>query len=384
MPTKAASSSWNVAIGGLQILVQPERLPAGVADRVAVAPDLEGLSRLGREPAGGLDRLDVDRGLLAQAELDRLRDAGHARVARARMNLVDDPLELLELRAEDDLLLGREPGRQRPAVDLAQVLEAEEPLDDLLDPDVHAKLPSVVGDERTYPFCGSVEKRVTSRSARSSGRGGPRYGRSGRARGSRTAGAARRARRFLGVADHLERDRLRPDVDDVGAEDGRDLHHAGPGLARLGRDLDQGELALDPFAPGQVRDLDHVDQLVELLDHLLDLAVVAADDERDPARPLLLGRTDREGLDVEAPAAEEARDPREDAGLVLDQDRERVPLHSWPPIISLIAAPAGTMGKTFSSRSTRTSTTNGPSWSRAASRAARTSAGSVTRTPSIP
>ena len=73
-----------------------------------------------------------------------------------------------------------------------------------------------------------------------------------------------------------------------------------------------------------VADLDHVDELVKLLGHLVDRVDGAVERERDPRDVGILGRADRERVDVEPAAAEQARDPGEHAGLVLDQQREDV------------------------------------------------------------
>ena len=61
---------------------------------------------------------------------------------------------------------------------------------------------------------------------------------------------------------------------------------------------------------------------------------------RDSLR--VFAEPDGQALDVEAAAREEPGDPREHAGLVLDEDGEGVlhdflPLRLWPPIISVIS-----------------------------------------------
>ena len=67
---------------------------------------------------------------------------------------------------------------------------------------------------------------------------------------------------------------------------GRHVHHLGPedvrrcagsprGAGRLGVDPEQEHLALHVVLLGEVGHLDDVDQLVELLDHLLDDELVA-------------------------------------------------------------------------------------------------------------
>ena len=74
---------------------------------------------------------------------------------------------------------------------------------------------------------------------------------------------------------------------------------------------------------GQVLDLEHVDEPVELLGHLLDGEVVAAQRDGHAADVGPLGVADRERLDVEVARAHEARDAVEDAGPVVDDDHQR-------------------------------------------------------------
>src|SRR5207248_2245294 len=73
-----------------------------------------------------------------------------------------------------------------------------------------------------------------------------------------------------------------------------------------------------------VADLEHVDELVKLLRHLVDRVDGAVDGERDPRDVRVVGGAHGEGVDVEAAAAEQAGDARQHAGLVLDQEREHV------------------------------------------------------------
>ena len=105
---------------------------------------------------------------------------------------------------------------------------------------------------------------------------------------------------------------------------------------------------------------------MELLGDLVDRVDRAVERERDPRDVGILGRADRERVDIEAAAAEEAGDPGEDARAVLDQQREDVlapgelaadlevleanecpgcPAASLTqPTMSLAAAPAGIIG----------------------------------------
>ena len=97
-------------------------------------------------------------------------------------------------------------------------------------------------------------------------------------------------------------------------------HVAARGL--VGAHLDQQQLALHGLLLLQLDDLEDVDQLVELLGDLLERGALDAHQDRDARDLLVLGRADRERLDVEAAPAEQARDPGEHAGLVLDQHRQ--------------------------------------------------------------
>ena len=124
-------------------------------------------------------------------------------------------------------------------------------------------------------------------------------------------------------AGDLDRQRAARDVDDLGLEDLGELHDLGAALDR-GVDPEQRHLAGDRRVGLHVADLDHVDELVKLLGHLVDRVHGAVEGERDPRDVGVLGRADRERVDVEAAAAEQAGDPRQDAGLVLDQQREDV------------------------------------------------------------
>ena len=83
----------------------------------------------------------------------------------------------------------------------------------------------------------------------------------------------------------------------------------------------------------ELGDLHHVDQLVELLDHLLERRRLDVDDDRDPAEALVLGGRDGQREDVEAAPGEQPGDAGEHAGLVLDEHRQDVVLDSRPSLI---------------------------------------------------
>src|SRR4029450_9744731 len=100
------------------------------------------------------------------------------------------------------------------------------------------------------------------------------------------------------------------------------------------------------------------------------------DDDRHPRQARRLGRPDRERVDVESARGEQPGDPAQHARLVPHEDPDRVQrpvavAHtigasagsvvcsalSGPRMMSSFDAPAGTIGKTISLRSPRTSNT---------------------------
>ena len=70
--------------------------------------------------------------------------------------------------------------------------------------------------------------------------------------------------------------------------------------------------------------LQHVHQLVELLDDLLDGRVVAARDDRHAAGVGVVGGADVESVDVVAAPAEQSGDAREHAEFIFHQHRDCV------------------------------------------------------------
>src|SRR5205814_10260110 len=152
---------------------------------------------------------------------------------------------------------------------------------------------------------------------------------------------------------------------------------------------------------------DDVDQLVELLRHLLDDELVAGDHDRHAGDAGIERLAHRQALDVVAAGREQPGHPRQHAELVLDQHRDRVlaglgavGAHQKPvcdfsafsrvsreggaKIMSVLAPPAGTMGNTHSSLSTMTSRITGAGVLSIFSMAGTTSAGLVTRRPTQP
>ena len=125
----------------------------------------------------------------------------------------------------------------------------------------------------------------------------------------------------------------------------------------LGLDLDQEELTLDRRIRLDLEDVDHVNQLVQLLDDLLNGVPCAIDTNRDDRSIYALRRSDGKALNVEAAPREQTADARQYAWSVLDQDAQCVVswcCHQTPSstqslsqtwsIISWDAAPAGTIG----------------------------------------
>src|SRR5882724_2172510 len=173
------------------------------------------------------------------------------------------------------------------------------------------------------------------------------------------------------TAGRLDRHRVECHVDHVRAEEPDRLEHLRPAVG-VRADLDQHELALHRLRRLELNDLDDVDQLVELLRHLLKRVLLAVHHDGHPGDLRVLGRSDRERLDVEAAPGEQAGDPDQDARFVLDQDREGVLLahksvtsHSGAMsracLMSSLLVPAATIGQTIASLCTMKSTTTG--WS---------------------
>src|SRR4029453_9468566 len=83
--------------------------------------------------------------------------------------------------------------------------------------------------------------------------------------------------------------------------------------ARIGRDADECELALDSLAGLERRDAQDVHEVVHLLLDLLELAGRAVDREHDAGDVVPLGRPDGEALDVEPAPRETVRNAGERA-----------------------------------------------------------------------
>src|SRR3954469_1192167 len=181
---------------------------------------------------------------------------------------------------------------------------------------------------------------------------------------------------LVGGAGGLESHRVGVDVDDAGAEQLRRLQHL-RAVRQRGADLDEQQLALHRGALLELDDLDHLDELVQLLGDLLERRGLRVGDDRHAREVRVLRRAHGEGLDVEPAAAEQGRDAGQDTGLVLHEDRERMASHGVGPPqtwsspktgrtsradrMSLLLAPAATMGQTWASWPTTKSMTTGAS-----------------------
>src|SRR5690606_31018298 len=177
----------------------------------------------------------------------------------------------------------------------------------------------------------------------------------------------------------LDGDGLRGDVHGLGAEQLHDLDDLGARLV-VRAHLHQNEFALNRLSGLELDDLQHVDELVELLGDLLQGQVLDVHHDGDTGDLRVLGDTDGERVDVEAAAGEQGGDPGEDAGSVLHMDGARVlghgvwlfpaPSSSLSPksgrtslaaMISSLEVPAATIGQTMASSWTMKSTTTGRS-----------------------
>jgi len=125
-------------------------------------------------------------------------------------------------------------------------------------------------------------------------------------------------------------------------------------------DLDQQQLAVDEILSGHIGDTDDVDQLVELFVDLFDDPVIADYDQGDAGSALLYRLAGDDALNIVAAGAEEPDDARHHPGAVLHFQIDDMSHQAIPLSISFNPAPAGTIGKTFSSSLIMNSTMAGP------------------------
>src|SRR5271163_501860 len=157
---------------------------------------------------------------------------------------------------------------------------------------------------------------------------------------------------------------------------------------------------------GQIVDLAHRHEARKLRLDLFDDHPRPRGDHGDPRQTVgTIDLGDGQAVDIITAPGEETDNTRQNARLVVDQDRNRVALDighypytstmpssetgfvassSGPSSISLCAAPEGIIGKQFSNSSTATSTTPAPGVSIIKRIASSSSAGSVTRSPLAP
>src|SRR5215471_15649034 len=145
--------------------------------------------------------------------------------------------------------------------------------------------------------------------------------------------------------------------------------------------IDEHHLALEMGAAGEIFYMQHTHQLVDLLDDLLDGAIVAGGDEGDAGDGGIKRLGHGEALNVVAARTEQADDAGEFAVVVLNHDGKCV---SHSSTMSAMPPPGGTMGKTFSSTSTMISITTTPGVERPFSRTACSSDGWRARRPVAP
>ena len=81
-------------------------------------------------------------------------------------------------------------------------------------------------------------------------------------------------------------------VDDASAEVLRDLPQLDPIVRRRDPNLEQHELAVNELRLGVIDDLDHVDEFLQLLLHLLDRHILARDRKGRARHPRRFGLRD--------------------------------------------------------------------------------------------
>src|SRR5207247_3832598 len=104
-------------------------------------------------------------------------------------------------------------------------------------------------------------------------------------------------------------------IHDLGSENICNLHDFSARF-RVHRNFDQYQLAVHIFALAEINHLQHVHQLVELLDDLFQRRVVTARHDGHARRAGVLRRRDVERVDVVTASAEQSGDAREETELV--------------------------------------------------------------------
>ena len=121
-----------------------------------------------------------------------------------------------------------------------------------------------------------------------------------------------------------------------------------PHLRSGGADLDHGQFVADKRRVVQVHHLDHVDELGQLLDGLVQLVpVLYGHHDVDPGHVPFFRIAGIDELDIDGPAADESGYMGQDPGLVVGQDGQMLSDHGWSPPVTTISSsffPPGTMG----------------------------------------
>src|SRR5579859_160831 len=150
---------------------------------------------------------------------------------------------------------------------------------------------------------------------------------------------------FDGRPGHFDHQRRAGDIDDSGPIDVGNLHDFGALWRRFARDFDQRELALEARVFGQVTDLAHLNDFVELLGDLLDGTAGAVDDHGQAHDADLVGAPDAQAFDGKRALAEQTQDPIEDHWALFDGGYQGVFAHRSLASFALGPAPASTRSR---------------------------------------
>ena len=123
----------------------------------------------------------------------------------------------------------------------------------------------------------------------------------------------------------LDDDGIRCDVQDAALVQLDDLSTSAR-LWFVARTLMSASSCSTTRSVGDVLDLEHIDQPVQLLGHLLHGEVIAPEGDGHAADARPLGVPHGQRLDVEVARAGQARDPVEDTRPVIDQHHDGMPM----------------------------------------------------------
>ena len=126
-------------------------------------------------------------------------------------------------------------------------------------------------------------------------------------------------------AGRFDGQRLRVHVDHAHTEQTHNLEHVGT-VGFVGADLDEHKFAFDRVVRIQLDDLQHMQQLVELLDNLLQRYRLDIGRHRDAGDIRAFRRRNGQRVDVERTTGEQAGHAREHARTVFDQHGQGVTL----------------------------------------------------------